>query len=109
MRVWLQAATANVFTFADIVKTTFMAVKIEVSTDGSKVTLDTTDKRFAKTTFRSYPIKSFLVALNFASAATCAPLAAPGTGAHCTLASLVVYKAVRITIVFGPFAHVHVM
>ena len=90
MPLCLQAA--NVFTFADIVKTTFTAVKIDIAAYGS-IMLDTTDKRFAKTTFRSYPVKSYLVALNYASAATCAPLAAPGTGAHCTLALLFRYEA----------------
>ena len=72
---------ANVFTFSDLVKTSYTAVKINIAAGGS-VTVDTTDKRFASTTFRSYPIKDYLVALNYASVATCAPLTAPGTGAH---------------------------
>jgi hypothetical protein len=77
----------NVFTFSDIVKTTYVAVKINIAADGG-VTADTTDKKFATTTFKTYPIKSFLVALNYGSAATCTPLTAPGTGAR--LAAIIV-------------------
>jgi hypothetical protein len=73
----LQAA--NKFTFSNIVKTTYTAVKINIAPDGS-ATADTTDTKFATTTLQKYSIKSFLVALNYASAATCAPLAAHGTG-----------------------------
>lgn len=75
----MPAQTANVFTFSDIVKTIYSAIRIVIAADGS-VKVDTTDKKFATSTFRSYPVKSYLVALNYASVATCAPLTAPGTG-----------------------------
>ena len=60
-------------------KTVYSAVRINIAADGS-VKVDTTEKRFATSTFRSYPVKSYLVALNYASTATCAPLTVPGTG-----------------------------
>jgi hypothetical protein len=68
-----------VFTFSDVVRTSYTAVELDMASDGS-VIVDTTDKKFATTTFGRHPIKGFLAAVDYASAATCAPLAAPGTG-----------------------------
>lgn len=78
---WGALQATSVFTFSDIVKTTYTAVKINVAANGS-VAVDTADKTFATSTFKSYPTKSYLVALNYGSAAMCSPLVAPGTGAR---------------------------